>query len=93
MSLLDALMHLLNFFGPAVGVGMMAALLAKILWFRELSQVRWQRLAAWAVLSSAAALLVGLLLIGRDGKMVSYGAMALSCALALWWAGWKSARP
>jgi hypothetical protein len=28
---------------------------------------------------------IGLLVLGRDGKMATYGAMVLACALTLWW--------
>ena len=39
MGPLDAFWHLLNFFAPAVGVGLIAAALAKLLWRRELAGV------------------------------------------------------
>jgi len=92
MDLLDGLWHLLNFFAPAVGVGGFATLLAKLLWRRELKGVDGMRLAVWAVAASTAVLIAGLVVLGRDGKMVTYGAMVLGCALALWCAGWGPAR-
>ena len=92
MGLLDGLWHLLNFFAPALGVGVMAAGMAKLLWWRDLASASPWRLAAWGVLASSAALVAGLLWTGRDGKMVTYGAMVLVCALALWWAGWGAKR-
>ncbi|MEO8152193.1 MAG: hypothetical protein ABI605_03915 [Rhizobacter sp.] len=92
MGVLDALWHLANFFAPALGVGVLAAGLAKLLWWRDLRTASWWRLAAWAVLASSLALVAGLLLSGHDGKMVTYGAMVLVCAIALWWAGWGAKR-
>jgi len=92
MGVLDGLWHLLNFFAPALGVGVMAAFLAKLLWWRDLKGVAPWRMAAWAVLAGSTALLVGLLWTGRDGKMLTYGAMVLASALALWWAGWGTRR-
>jgi hypothetical protein len=87
MGPLDALWHLLNLFAPAVGVGLLAALVAKLVWRRELAGVAYKRLAAWACAGGIVALLGGLILLGRDGRMVTYGAMLVLCALALWWAG------
>lgn len=88
MGVLDGLWHLLNFFAPALGVGVMAAFLAKLLWWRDLKGVSPWHMAAWAALAGSLALVVGLLWTGRDGKMLTYGAMVLLSALALWWAGW-----
>jgi len=92
MGVLDGLWHLLNFFAPAVGVGVVAAWLAKLLWWRELKSVSPWRMAAWAVAASSLALVAGLLWTGHDGKMSTYGAMVVVCALALWWAGWGKRR-
>ena len=92
MGMLDGLWHLLNFFAPAFGVGALAAALTKVLWWRELKSVPLRRLAAWAIAVSSVVLVVGLVWTGRDGKMVTYGAMVLMCALALRWAGWGAKR-
>lgn len=88
MGVLDSLFHLSNFFAPALCVGLVAAWLAKLLWRRELAQVSPWRMAASAVLASSLVLIGGLLVTGHDGRMSTYGAMVLACALALWWAGW-----
>lgn len=87
MGVLDAIWHLLNLFAPAVGLGLIAASAAKLLWRRELASASWRRLVAWACGASAVALLAGLVLTGRDGRMGTYAAMVLGCAAALWWAG------
>jgi len=92
MGVLDAFWHLLNLFAPAIGLGAIAAGAAKLLWRRELKPVRWRRLALWACGASTLALLAGLLITGRDGRMGTYAAMVLACALALWWAGFRRAR-
>ena len=84
---IDALWHLLNFFAPALGVGALAAALAKLLWRRELKTSRWMRLAAWAVSACALVLVAGLVVFGHDGKMATYAAMAAGCALTLWFVG------
>ena len=92
MGVLDGLWHLLNFFAPALVVGAVAALLTKGLWWRELKSVRWTRLAGVAMAASAVVLVAGLVLTGHDGKMVTYGAMVVACALSLWWAAFGPRR-
>ena len=87
MGPLDALWHLLNFFGPAIGVGGVAAALCKLVWRRGLRSVGYRRLALWAVAAGALALVAGLALFGRDGRMATYGMLIVATALALWWQG------
>lgn len=90
MGPLDAIWHLLNFFAPALGVGCITALLAKLLW-RSSLRAGLLGLAAWASVAGAAGLVAALVLFGRDGKMAGYGLMVGCTALAVWWAG--SRRP
>ena len=92
MNFLDVLWHLSNLLAPALALGLLAAGLIKLLWRQALAGVRWQRLAAFAVAAALLALLAGLVLGGRDGRMATYGAMVLACALALWWAGFGPGR-
>ncbi len=92
MSVLDALWHLLNFFAPALGVGLLAAAITKGLWWGDLRSVSWLRLAGWAVLWASVALIAGLVVTGRDGKMITYTAMVAASALGLWWAAFGPAR-
>ncbi len=92
MDPLDLLWHLLNLVAPAAGLGVIAASLAKLLWRRELAAVRWQRLAGWGGAAALLALLGGLVISGRDGRMLTYGAMVLATALALWWVGFGPRR-
>jgi hypothetical protein len=89
----DALWHLLNLLAPGVGLGLIAAAFTKLLWRRDLADVNYGRLATWGALASTAALLGGLVVTGRDGRMATYAAMVLACALALWWAGFGRSRP
>jgi ABC-type uncharacterized transport system ATPase subunit len=92
MSSLQQFWHLLNFFSPALGVGVIAALLSKLLWRRQLSLVSWCRLAAWAVAAGAIASLSGLVIAGRDGTMATYGVMVLCTAGAIWLVGFDPFR-
>ena len=92
MGPLDAIWQLSNLFVPALGLGALAAALAKLLWRRELRAVAWSRLAAPACLACAAVALAGLVLWGRDGKMATYAAMVGVCAFTLWWRGFGPGR-
>ena len=92
MGPLDAAWHLLNFMLPAAGVGAIAAALAKLLWRRELASNPWWRLAAPAAVASLLVLAGGRVMFGKDGRMATYGAMVLACALTLWWQGFGPGR-
>ncbi|MCM5680759.1 hypothetical protein M8A51_14635 [Schlegelella sp. S2-27] len=87
MGLLDAFWHLLNFFAPAVGVGLLSAALAKLTWRRALQGVGWRRLVGWGCVGAALALVGGLIFFGRDGRVLTYLFMVAATATALWWAG------
>jgi hypothetical protein len=88
MGPIDAFWHLLNLFGPAIGLGLIAPGLAKLLWRRELDGVRWQALALWVAGVGAVVQLAGLVLLGRDGRLATYVALVLACTAVLWWRGW-----
>lgn len=92
MGPLDALWHLGNFFLPALALAALTAAAAKLLWRRELAGIAWRRLAVGAAAANVAVVLGSLVLLGRDGKMVTYGAMVLACTLALWWLGFGPGR-
>ena len=93
MSPIDAFWHVLGLFLPALGTAVIAAAAAKgLFWRADLRRVRWRRLIGWACSAGSLALLGGLLLLGRDGRMASYGAMVAASALALWWAGFVRPR-
>jgi hypothetical protein len=92
VSPLETLWHFLNFFAPAIGVGLVAPLLAKLFWRRSLKGRPWLTLSAWATAGALLALVGGLVLSGRDGRVSTYAAMAAGSALALWWAGFVRQR-
>ena len=87
MGPLDAIWHLLNFFAPALGLAVLSASAAKLVWRRDLAGVAWLRLALWAALAGMAVLIGGLVVFGRDGKMATYAALVVASAIALWIAG------
>ena len=87
MGPLDTVWHVLNFFAPALGLAVVAASAAKLLWRRDLAGVAWLRLALWAALAGMVVLIGGLVVFGRDGKMATYAALVVATAVALWIAG------
>jgi len=92
MGPLDLLWHLLNLLAPGVSLGLIAAAGTKLLWRRDLADVAYSRLARWGAGAATAAMLAGLVITGRDGRMATYAAMVLACAAALWWAGFGPRR-
>jgi hypothetical protein len=92
MRPLDALGHVINLFVPALALGALASALAKLLWRRELAAVRWTRMAAPACVVCAAVALAGLVAFGHDGRMATYAAMVVACAITLWWRGFGPGR-
>jgi len=83
---------LLNFFGPAIGLGLITPPLAKLLWRRDLKSVSWWRLGVRVFAVCAVVAIAGLLVFGHDGKMATYAAMVGACALALWWFGFVASK-
>jgi hypothetical protein len=92
MGPLDAFWHVSNLFVTALGLGSLAAALAKLIWRRELAPVAYKRLAGPACAACAAVVLVGLVAFGRDGKMATYAVMVAACAFTLWWQGFGPGR-
>lgn len=92
MTAPQAFFHTLNLLLPGLLLGLIAASLAKLLWYRALRRAPWARLAAWGAGAAVLASLAGLVLTGRDGAMLTYLAMVLACAAALLVAGFGSRR-
>jgi hypothetical protein len=77
--------HLVGFLVPSVGLGLISTLLVRWGWQRAARQVGGVRLAAVSVSACLLAALVALVVTGRDGTMIGYGAMVGACALSQWW--------
>ena len=83
MTPVQALLHALNLLLPGLLLGLLAAAISKLLWRRALRGVPLLRLAGWAAAAATLASLLGLVLAGRDGAMLTYLAMILASAAAL----------
>jgi hypothetical protein len=87
MGFLDAIDHFVNFFLPALGMAVLVPSMARIVWFKALKSAGWWRQVKWAALGNVLVLVLGLLLTGRDGAMLTYAGLVLASALAVWWTG------
>ena len=87
-----ALWQIANFFAPAWVMGGVAAATTRFIWRREL--VRTSLLRLWLCASGATALvsIAGLIVFEHDGRMLTYAAMVVACAAALWWAGFRAGK-
>lgn len=85
MNFLDLVWHVVDFALPALLLGVFSATAAKGLWRGPLRSTSWLRLSGGAVAASLLACIAGLVLTGRDGKMLTYAVMVLACAASLWW--------
>ena len=80
MNALDVLVHALNFVAPALGTALILALLSRVLFRQKGPPV--SLMAQWLVgsLAGCVVLVLGLLVLGRDGKMLTYLALVLVLA-------------
>ncbi len=92
MSIGDAFWHLLNFLAPPLFVAVFSAVAARLAWRGELRSVGLRRLLVWAALPAIAAALAGLVITGRDGRIVTYAAIVAASSLGLWIAGLRGGR-
>ncbi|WP_290873432.1 hypothetical protein [Aquabacterium sp.] len=87
MGPFDALDHIVNFFLPALGMALLLPSLARVVWRAPLKSVAWLHQVRWAAAANALVLIVGLIVTGRDGAMVTYAGLVLASALTVWWTG------
>jgi hypothetical protein len=85
MGAMSLLNHVLNFLAPALWLASGLTLMSRI--FMKNQAPAHSPLAQAAILSAAGSgvLLLGLLLLGRDGKMLTYCALVLVCASVQAW--------
>ena len=84
MEALGLFWHLVDFMLPAAGAGALSAALCKGLWRRALARVPWFTLAWQSAAAGLAVLVAGLVLTGHDGRMGTYAALVVACALVPW---------
>jgi len=79
--------HVLNFLLPAVAMALLVPSLARLVWWKSLASAGWLRQVKVAALLNLGVLLLGLIVLGRDGAMWTYAGLVLASALAVWWTG------
>lgn len=91
MSLFAALDHLLNFLAPAAGLALLLVATTQVFMRKRPQTFSWRAQTAILFVVGAAVLVAGLVLLGRDGKMLTYGALVLACASSQWalLRGWR----
>ena len=77
--------HFMNLLLPAFWLASLMVLVHRLLFRRQAIAMRWQRQWLWLFASGAAVLLAGLLLQQRDGKMLTYTALALGVGAMQTW--------
>ncbi len=83
MGFFDGLFHLLGFAAPALALGLLMPLAAR--WILPRAAGARYRVQAGVVFAAGLAALVGgLVVFGRDGKMATYAALVLAAATAQW---------
>ncbi|MFD1712007.1 hypothetical protein FVQ98_05385 [Ottowia sp. GY511] len=86
MDFADLFWHLAGFAAPALVLGPALALISKIFWRKTPSALGLPAQAAINFGVCLAVLVFGLVLTGRDGRVVTYGAMVLAAAACqAWW--------
>ncbi len=84
MSLIELLLHALNFAAPAVMVAAISVLCSRIVYAKSRPLAnRWLQLAInFAV--GLSALLLGLWVFGTDGKLATYSVLVVGCGTVQW---------
>ena len=84
MGPLDLFFHFSGFVAPAVFLGLLVALGARLVLPRQQAAGRWWALAGVNSLVGTAVLAAGLWHYGVDGKMTTYAALVLAVASSQW---------
>lgn len=85
------LLHLLNFSAPALVLALLLPLVSHLFIKKQTPALVWWAQAAINFIVGAAALLAGLWLWSRDGKMAAYALLVLAQATSQWLLsrGWR----
>ena len=92
MGPIAALNHLLNFAAPAISLALLVTLGAHFFMKKRPPALALSTQLAINFIANIVVLALGLWLMGRDGKMVSYAVMVVTCATSQWLMarGWQA---
>ncbi len=85
MRTADLIDHLLNFAAPAFVVALLLAVMARFLIKKRPGTPALWAQAAINFIAGVTVLAAGLAYYGRDGMMMTYGALVLVCGTGQWW--------
>ncbi len=85
MGFLAALNHVINFLAPALWIALLLPLLARFVIRNRSSAHTLTGLVALNFIVGCTVLVVGLVVFGRDGKMLTYLALVLGVASSQWY--------
>ncbi|MBB1077409.1 hypothetical protein HUU62_23680 [Rhodoferax sp. 4810] len=85
MGFLAALNHVINFLAPALWMALLLPLLARFVIRNRSSALTLTGLVALNFIVGCTVLVVGLVVFGRDGKMLTYLALVLGVASSQWY--------
>lgn len=80
MTLLN---HLLNFIAPALWLALLMPALARLLW-RTPTRLQFGEQVGLQLVAGLLVLMGGLVLLGRDGAMLTYAALVAVAGVAQW---------
>jgi hypothetical protein len=91
MGFVDAILHALNFMLPALAVALLVTFFGRFLRQNKPVAVGFCARSAINFIVCLAVLLIGLILTGRDGKMLTYLAMVMASGTVQWFlsGGWR----
>jgi uncharacterized membrane protein len=92
MGPIAALTHLLSFAAPAISLALLVTLGAHFFMKKRPPALALSTQLAINIIANIVVLALGLWLMGRDGKMVSYAVMVVMCATSQWLMarGWQA---
>ncbi len=85
MDLIDLIWHLAGFLAPALFVAPLVVVLSRVLDKKRAATPGWRARIAINFTVCVVVLVLGLVLTGQDGRMLTYGALVLASAAAAWW--------
>lgn len=85
MGILAAVNHAINFFAPAIWLALLLPLCARLLVKKKAAARTIAAQFALHLIVGGAVLLAGMLVFGRDGKMLTYLALVVGAASTQWW--------
>jgi len=84
MGFLATINHAINFLAPALWLAVLLPLLARILMRKKAADLTLSAQIALHFVVGCIVLVVGLVVFGRDGKMLTYLALVLAASSAQW---------